>query len=486
MAGFIRQTLTRCPTCIAHSRQIDRAPMGEMPLPSSPMQIVGMDLIGPFVPSIYHNRYMLTIICHATGWAEVYPLQDKSNASVWRAFANHFLPQHGPPEVIISDNGCEFLSYDWQRYLQQLGIEHPRITAAHPQSNGKIERFHHTFKEALSKAVKNDPASWEGHIAVVLYAHRISTSTVTGYSPYFLMYGRRPRAPLSRLLPAHAEGIPLGNRLDSLATTLAEAKQNTADSRHYNRECLAKRSRGGNIKVGDHVVIKSLDPVTFTTCWDPHWLVTRISGSTCFLHCQVTGHTKKLHRDHVKLVDPDLAWDEVPPRPRRQQRHNLHLQVINPPVILPPVNHNEAAFQNSPNAPSSPQVTPNPSNPAEKTQNPQNNVLHFSSNLQPPNNYNKTVPSTSSDNSVTHSININSPRSNKERCSTPSNDHSDNKADPTIDQSNSTHDPHSPPCINNTVKRPLTPSPPPIRRSSTRNAKRVCYDLLANNTHPLL
>ena len=198
------------------------------------------------------------------------------------------------------------------------------------------------------------------------------------------MYGRRPQAPISRLLPAHAEGIPLGNRLDSLATALAEAKQNTADSRYYNRERLAKRSRGGNIKVGDHVVIKSLDPVTFTTGWDPHWLVTRISGSTCFLHCQVTGNTKKLHRDHVKLVDPDLAWDEVPPRPRCQQRNNLHLQVINPPVIEPPVNHIEAAFQNSPNAPSSLQVTPNPSKPAEKTQNPQNNVLHLSSNLQPP------------------------------------------------------------------------------------------------------
>ena len=80
----------------------DYVPMGEMPLAAYPMQIVGADLIGPFVSSLNGNKYVLTIIDHFTGWAEAFPLKDKSNASVWQAWANHFLPRHGTPEVLIS------------------------------------------------------------------------------------------------------------------------------------------------------------------------------------------------------------------------------------------------------------------------------------------------------------------------------------------------------------------------------------------------
>ena len=102
-----------CALCQVHQRRPDYVPMGEMPLTNYPMQIVGADLIGPFVNSTKDNRYALTIIDHCTLWAEAYPLKDKRNESVWQAWATSFVPRHGIPEVLITDNGQEFKARYW-------------------------------------------------------------------------------------------------------------------------------------------------------------------------------------------------------------------------------------------------------------------------------------------------------------------------------------------------------------------------------------
>ena len=47
---------------------------------------------------------------------------------------------------IITDNGSQFISKDFRELLVLLEIEHTLTSPGHPQSNGKLERFHRTFK----------------------------------------------------------------------------------------------------------------------------------------------------------------------------------------------------------------------------------------------------------------------------------------------------------------------------------------------------
>ena len=47
---------------------------------------------------------------------------------------------------IISDNGSQFISKDFRELTRLLEIEHTFTSPAHPQSNGKLERFHRTLK----------------------------------------------------------------------------------------------------------------------------------------------------------------------------------------------------------------------------------------------------------------------------------------------------------------------------------------------------
>ncbi|AEF81422.1 DDE-type integrase/transposase/recombinase [Leadbettera azotonutricia] len=47
---------------------------------------------------------------------------------------------------IISDNGGQFVSKDFRDLIMLLELEQTFTAPAHPQSNGKLERFHRTFK----------------------------------------------------------------------------------------------------------------------------------------------------------------------------------------------------------------------------------------------------------------------------------------------------------------------------------------------------
>ena len=167
------------------------------------------------------NKYILTAVDFCTGCAEAFPIPSESNENVWNAFTNGFISRHGCPEVLISDLGSEFTALEFERYLEQLGIEHHTTTPVHPQSNGKIERFNRTINEMIQKAVNNQPSRWESILFLndALLAYRTSVSTTTGDTPHFLMTGRKLQMPFEKTLRVSDEQT-FGNRLDDLATAL--------------------------------------------------------------------------------------------------------------------------------------------------------------------------------------------------------------------------------------------------------------------------
>jgi putative transposase len=51
----------------------------------------------------------------------------------------------GAAPRIISDNGTQFIAKDFTEFMRLKGLQHVRTSIAHPQSNGKLERFHATI-----------------------------------------------------------------------------------------------------------------------------------------------------------------------------------------------------------------------------------------------------------------------------------------------------------------------------------------------------
>jgi len=56
------------------------------------------------------------------------------------------LPKGVSKPRLISDNGPQYISTEFRSYLRDQEVVHSRIRVGHPQSNGKIERFHKSLK----------------------------------------------------------------------------------------------------------------------------------------------------------------------------------------------------------------------------------------------------------------------------------------------------------------------------------------------------
>jgi transposase InsO family protein len=53
--------------------------------------------------------------------------------------------------VLLSDNGAGYISQQFNEYLRLVGIKHINASPFHPQTNGKIERYHRSLKGEINQ-----------------------------------------------------------------------------------------------------------------------------------------------------------------------------------------------------------------------------------------------------------------------------------------------------------------------------------------------
>ena len=333
----VAKVLAQCERCAINNGRREYPPPTDMPVAAYPGQIVGMDMCGPFPVTPHGNRYILTVIDHCTGWVEVKPLPTKESQHVLRYLEQEYLPRYGAPEIVITDQGQEFNAVPVNQYMKEVGIERRRASPYHPQTNGRIERFHRTLKNMIRKLVNHKVCDWEDCLGQALWAHRISTSSVTGFTPFYLQYGRRPRAPLTKLLNRTEGDDPraIGERIDELARAFKEAARSTEDSRRYNLQRLQQRASKKLIQPGDQVVLVAQERAPLDARWDHQYSVTRVRGPVLTVINMRTGKRRVINRDKVKLVDPDLEWSDVRPCPTRTARWPINVPAPAPTAQLP-------------------------------------------------------------------------------------------------------------------------------------------------------
>ena len=70
------------------------------------------------------------------------------------AYIKEVYYKYGGSRKILSDNGTEFKNELFTTVAKKLGVEHRKYSPPfHPQSNGRIEGFHHFLKACLAKHI---------------------------------------------------------------------------------------------------------------------------------------------------------------------------------------------------------------------------------------------------------------------------------------------------------------------------------------------
>jgi putative transposase len=94
---------------------------------------------------------------------------------------------------LLSDRGSGYLARAFEEYLRMLSIRHIYCAPHHPQTNGKIERFHETLKARMNLLVYTSPDELRRTMQEFIdyYNHRRYHEAIGNVTPADVFYGRR-------------------------------------------------------------------------------------------------------------------------------------------------------------------------------------------------------------------------------------------------------------------------------------------------------
>ncbi|CAI2736848.1 unnamed protein product [Schistosoma spindalis] len=141
----ITDLVEKCMRCQQAAKVNAKVPPASWPQPDHPWSRIQVDFEGSINGTMY-----LVVVDALSKWPEINPIIPPTTTKTIQILTEIF-SRNGIPDVIVSDNGSQFTSSQFQSFCQRLAIKHLRSPPYHPQSNGQAERFVDTFKRALTK-----------------------------------------------------------------------------------------------------------------------------------------------------------------------------------------------------------------------------------------------------------------------------------------------------------------------------------------------
>ena len=126
----------RCLTCAkCKPRAKPRAPLWSF-TSGNPTQRIHIDIVAPLPRSRRGNRYILTVQCSFTKWAEVFAISNQCATTCAKVLVRNWICRFGVPDSIHSDQGLNFESKIFSEMWQLLSINKTHTSAYHPEGNG--------------------------------------------------------------------------------------------------------------------------------------------------------------------------------------------------------------------------------------------------------------------------------------------------------------------------------------------------------------
>ena len=146
-------------------------------------------------------RNVLVMQDHFSKHVVAYVVKDQKARTAAEALHSGYFGLFGAPAYLLSDKGKSFTATVVEDLCKLYGIKKLRTSSYHAQTNGQVERMNQTLIRLIGKLDEDKKACWSKHLPELLMAYNSTCSVVTGYSPHFLLFGRRPKIPVDYLFP---------------------------------------------------------------------------------------------------------------------------------------------------------------------------------------------------------------------------------------------------------------------------------------------
>ena len=184
MSQDIETEVKTCEICNAHKKHQQKEPLHPHTVPQRPWSKVGADLFE------VDGRNYLLLVDYYSGFFELDYLSDTTSKSVISKIKSQ-IAKYGIFEDLISDNGPQFKSREFEDFALKYGFRHTTSSPGYPKSNGMAERAVQTAKSIIKKAKEDNEDPYLG-----LLNFRNTPRDVTVGSPVQRLMGRRTRTQL--------------------------------------------------------------------------------------------------------------------------------------------------------------------------------------------------------------------------------------------------------------------------------------------------
>lgn len=321
MQREIEHYVARTCTCLKQKKphKETRAPLTNI-ITTQPFELVSIDFLHLDKCSGGYE-YILVVVDHFTRFAQAYPTTSKSAKVVADRIFNDFALKFGLPARIHHDQGGEFQNRLFSQLKKNCGVLGSRTTPYHPQGNGQVERFNRTLLQMLKTLTDKEKTNWKESLNKLIFAYNCTKSEVTGFSPFYLLFGRSPRLPIDLLfgLSSDAENTDHLAYMERWKTEMQEAyalvqanakKSTDRSKRHYDAKV-----NSSVLYPGDRVLIRNLTPRGGPGKLRNHW------------------------EEHIHVVMRQIGEDipvyEVKPEQGRGRSRILHRNLLMPCDFLP-------------------------------------------------------------------------------------------------------------------------------------------------------
>ena len=341
LACDVEQYIKNCGECVTRKTPCQRAAPLHQIVSSGPMDLVCIDFLS-MEPDSSGISNVLVVTDHFTRYAQAFPTRNQKAQTVAKILVDKYFLHYSLPARIHSDQGRDFESQLIKELLKMLGIRKSRTTPYHPQGDPQPERFNRTLLSMLGTLGCEKKRQWSKHVGYLVHAYNSTKCDATGYSPYFLMFGREARLPIDLCFGTSPDGkdeachsryvAKLKEDLQRAYKLASEA----ADKTHQrNKRSYDKRVGFQTLDIGDRVLLRNLG------LKGKHKLESRWSSIPYVVQGKMPnlpvyrlkpedgrGGVKTLHRDHLLPIGqlvrvPTVSKEENSPvKPRTRSETN--------------------------------------------------------------------------------------------------------------------------------------------------------------------
>ena len=263
MTTRVGEYVTTCDVCQRNKPSQRLTPGLLMPIasPTRAAHTWTMDLITQLPKTRGGNDAIVVWVCKFSKLRHYAACKTAISAPVLaRLFLGTVVRHHGMPERIISDRDPRFTAHFWRAFWTSMGSTLDMGAAYHPESDGQTENANKTLEIMLRSVVDFTQDDWDEHLAAAELAFNNSKNETTGFTPFYLVYGREARMPIDLALAPLTKAADNPTAAEATArwrAALQQASDNTSQQQRRQKKYADRTRREAHFAVGDRVLLST-------------------------------------------------------------------------------------------------------------------------------------------------------------------------------------------------------------------------------------